>query len=101
MCLPPVANLIRSQSTYICIAEALWISALCSNNTPPSGMVIAKIRLQTHARKYFVYVAKSSKSKTLANYHSSMGYGGATTERQLFLEHDISMLLTFSPGIYT
>jgi len=44
-------------------------------------MVIAKIRLQTQARKYFVYVGKLSKSKTLLNYHSSTGFGEATTER--------------------
>jgi len=62
-------------------------------------MVTAKIRLQTQARKYFVYVGKLSKSKTLLNYHTSTGFGGATSERQLFLEHDISMLLTFGPGI--
>jgi len=57
------------------------MSTLCSNNTPPFRKGIAKIRLQTQARKYFVHVGKSSKSKTLLNYHSSTGFGEATTER--------------------
>jgi hypothetical protein len=44
-------------------------------------MVIAKIRLQTQAKKYYVYVGKLPKSKTLMHYHSSTGFGQATTER--------------------
>jgi len=57
------------------------MSTLCSNNTPSFRKGIAKIRLQTQARKYFVHVGKSSKSKTLLNYHSSTGFGEAITER--------------------
>jgi hypothetical protein len=57
------------------------MSTLAPITHHPSGMVIAKIRFQTQARKYFVYVGKSSKSKTLLNYHSTTGFGETTTER--------------------